>query len=170
MILLGEELDARAALACGLVSAVVPRADLEAHGRALAERIAAQGPIAVRYAKEAMRQGLDMPLEQALRYETDLTSSCRPPPTAPGVRAFLENGRPFEGAAKRWRTVGASAGPHHAERSEGSVVSRCRSFLVQNDDARPTDRRPVCRPGGIAEKIFAIWRDTVTSGQRTRLL
>jgi enoyl-CoA hydratase len=99
MILLGEELDAQAALACGLVSAVVPRADLEVHARALAERIAAQGPIAVRYAKEAMRHGLDMPLEQALRYETDLTIILQTTADrAEGVSAFLEKRKPrFEG-------------------------------------------------------------------------
>ncbi len=99
MILLGEALDAEAALACGLVSAVVPRADLEAHGRALAERIAAQGPIAVRYAKEAMLRGLDMPLEQALRYETDLTVILQTTADrAEGVSAFLEKRPPkFEG-------------------------------------------------------------------------
>lgn len=99
MILLGEQLDAQSALACGLVSAVVRRADLEAHGRALAERIAAQGPIAVRYAKESMLRGLDMPLEQALRYETDLTVILQTTADrAEGVRAFLEKRPPrFEG-------------------------------------------------------------------------
>jgi enoyl-CoA hydratase len=99
MILLGEVMDAQAALACGLVSAVVPRAELDAHGRALAERIAAQGPIAVRYAKEAMLRGLDMPLEQALRYETDLTVILQSTADrAEGVRAFLEKRPPrFEG-------------------------------------------------------------------------
>ena len=91
MILLGEPLDAQAALACGLVNAVVPRADLEAHARALAERIAAQGPIAVRYAKEAILRGLDMPLEQALRYETDLTVILQTTADrAEGVSAFWE--------------------------------------------------------------------------------
>ena len=91
MILLGEQLDAAAALACGLVSAVVPAGELHAHGRALAERIAAQGPIAVRYAKEAVLRGLDMPLEQALRYETDLTVILQTTADrAEGVRAFLE--------------------------------------------------------------------------------
>ena len=99
MILLGEELDAQAALACGLVSALVPSADLAAHGRALAERIAAQGPIAVRYAKESMLRGLDMPLEQALRYETDLTVILQTTADrAEGVRAFIEKRPPqFEG-------------------------------------------------------------------------
>ncbi len=99
MILLGETLDAQAALACGLVSAVAPLAQLHAHGRALAERIAAQGPIAVRYAKEAMLRGLDMPLEQALRYETDLTVILQTTADrAEGVQAFLEKRPPrFEG-------------------------------------------------------------------------
>jgi enoyl-CoA hydratase/carnithine racemase len=95
MILLGEELDAPAALAYGLVTSVVPDAELTAHGRALAERIAAQGPIAVRYAKEAILRGLDMPLEQALRYETDLTIILQTTADrAEGVRAFLEKRPP----------------------------------------------------------------------------
>ena len=95
MILLGEPLDAQAALACGLVSAVVPRDALDAHARALAERIAAQGPIAVRYAKESMLRGLDMPLEQALRYETDLTVILQTTADrAEGVSAFLEKRPP----------------------------------------------------------------------------
>ena len=95
MILLGEQLDAQAALACGLVSAVVPRDALDAHARALAERIAAQGPIAVRYAKESMLRGLDMPLEQALRYETDLTVILQTTADrAEGVSAFLEKRPP----------------------------------------------------------------------------
>jgi enoyl-CoA hydratase len=100
MILLGEPLDAEAALACGLVNAVVPVAELHAHGAALAERIAAQGPIAVRYAKEAILRGLDMPLEQALRYETDLTIILQTTEDrAEGVAAFLEKRPPrFTGA------------------------------------------------------------------------
>jgi enoyl-CoA hydratase len=99
MILLGETLDALAAFACGLVSAVVPAPELDAHGRALAERIAAQGPIAVRFAKEAMLRGLDMPLEQALRYETDLTVILQTTADrVEGVKAFLEKRPPgFEG-------------------------------------------------------------------------
>lgn len=99
LILLGQDLDAAAALSCGLVNAVVPGADLDAHARALAERIAAQGPIAIRYAKESILRGLDMPLEQALRYETDLTIILQTTADrAEGVRAFIEKRPPwFEG-------------------------------------------------------------------------
>ena len=61
----------------------------------LAQRIAEQGPIAVRYAKEAVSRGLDMTLEQALRFETDLTIILQTTEDrAEGVRAFLEKRKP----------------------------------------------------------------------------
>lgn len=95
MLLLGETLDAAAALRCGLVSAVVPRAGVRAHAVRLAASMAARGPLALRYAKEAMLRGLDMPLEQALRYETDLTVILQTTEErAEGVRAFLEKREP----------------------------------------------------------------------------
>lgn len=100
MLLLGEALDAKTALAWGLVNHVA--ADGEAAG-AEAERlcgaIASRGPLAVRYAKEAVSRGLDMPLDQALRYETDLTVILQTTADrAEGVRAFLDKRPPrFEG-------------------------------------------------------------------------
>jgi enoyl-CoA hydratase len=99
MILLGVTLDAEAALACGLVNAITADGGAVAEGLRLAERIAAQGPIAVRYAKEAVLRGLEMPLEQALRYETDLTLILQTTQDREeGVRAFLEKRAPrFEG-------------------------------------------------------------------------
>jgi len=99
MILTGEAVDAQGALRTGLVSQVVPSARLLAEAEALAERIAARGPIAVRYAKEAVNRGLDMTLEQALRYETDLTIILQTTQDrAEGVRAFLEKRTPrFKG-------------------------------------------------------------------------
>lgn len=99
MILVGVELDAEAALACGLVNAVTDSGEATAEGRRLAKRIAAQGPLAVRYAKEAVLRGLEMPLEQALRYETDLTIILQTTRDRDeGVRAFLEKRPPrFEG-------------------------------------------------------------------------
>jgi enoyl-CoA hydratase len=99
MLLVGEPLDASAGLRCGLVNRVLPRADVRAAGEALARRIADMGPLAVRYAKEAIQRGVDMPLEQALRYETDLTVILQTTSDrAEGVRAFLEKRTPnFEG-------------------------------------------------------------------------
>jgi enoyl-CoA hydratase/carnithine racemase len=99
MILTAEPIDAEEALRIGLVSAVVPRGELMAQAEALAGRIAARGPIAVRYAKEAVAKGLDMTLEQALRFETDLTVILQTTEDRDeGVRAFLEKRTPrFKG-------------------------------------------------------------------------
>ena len=99
MILLGEVIDAAAALGCGLVSRIVPDDQVDAAALALAERIAERGPLAVRYAKEALLRGLEMPLEQALRFETDLTIILQTTEDrAEGVRAFLEKRPPqFKG-------------------------------------------------------------------------
>jgi len=99
MILLGETLDASESLVCGLVSRVVPDERLAAEAMALAQRIADRGPLAVRYAKEAVSRGVEMPLEQALRFETDLTVILQTTEDrAEGVRAFLEKRRPqFKG-------------------------------------------------------------------------
>jgi enoyl-CoA hydratase/carnithine racemase len=95
MILLGTQLDAPAALAFGLVNDVVPEGETRARGEQVARRIAERGPIAIAYAKEAILRGLDMPLEQALRYETDLTIILQATADrAEGVRAFLEKRRP----------------------------------------------------------------------------
>lgn len=99
MILMAEPIDAQEAWRIGLVSAVMPRAELMAQAEALADRIAARGPIAVRYAKEAVSKGMDMTLEQALRFETDLTVILQTTEDRKeGVRAFLEKRTPkFKG-------------------------------------------------------------------------
>ena len=99
MILTGDAVDAQEALRIGLLSQVLPGERLLAEAAALAGRIAARGPIAVRYAKEAVSRGLDMTLEQALRYETDLTIILQTTEDrAEGVRAFLEKRTPqFKG-------------------------------------------------------------------------
>jgi enoyl-CoA hydratase/carnithine racemase len=94
MILTGEPVDASEALRIGLVSAVAPRDRLIDEAEAIAARIAERGPLAVRYAKEAISRGLEMPLEQALRFETDLTIILQTTEDrAEGVRAFLEKRR-----------------------------------------------------------------------------
>jgi enoyl-CoA hydratase/carnithine racemase len=100
MVLLGEPVRAAEALRHGLVNAVAPRADVRAQAEALAGRIGAQGPLALRYAKEAVARGLEMPLDQALRFETDLTVILQTTADrAEGVRAFLEKRPPrFTGA------------------------------------------------------------------------
>ena len=83
------------ALKRGLVSRVATPGEAGAAARALAETIASRGPIATHLAKEAVWRGLSQPLEQALRFETDLTLLLQATKDrAEGVRAFLEKRPP----------------------------------------------------------------------------
>ncbi len=99
LALSGEPIDAANALRIGIVSEVVPKATLAKRADAIAGRIAERGPIAVRYAKEAVSRAAEMPLDQGLRYETDLTMILQTTEDrAEGVRAFLEKRPPkFKG-------------------------------------------------------------------------
>jgi len=95
MLLTGRELDARAALAAGLITEVVPPDDLDARGLELARKIGERGALAGRYAKEAVRAGLDMTLEQGLGLEADLSILLQTSPErAEGISAFLERRPP----------------------------------------------------------------------------
>ena len=88
-------LPADEALARGLVSRTAPAGGALAAGRAAADAIVERGPIATRLAKEAVWRGLPQPLEQALRFETDLTLLLQTTKDrAEGVRAFLEKRPP----------------------------------------------------------------------------
>lgn len=99
MTLTGDPISIDEALRIGLVSAVKPQSEVVAEAGRIAARIAERGPLAVQYAKEAISRGIDMPLEQALRYETDLTVILQTTEDrAEGVRAFLEKREPkFKG-------------------------------------------------------------------------
>jgi enoyl-CoA hydratase/carnithine racemase len=95
LLLLGETIDAVEARRIGLVSGVVPSDEVEPAARRLAESIAARGPIATRLAKEAVHRGAEMTLEQALRYELDLTVLLQTTADrAEGVRAFADKRPP----------------------------------------------------------------------------
>ncbi len=68
----GEIIDAAEALRMGLVHRVVQRNDLAATAENVAHKLMSRGQIAVRYAKEAIGRGLDLPLEQGLEMEGEL--------------------------------------------------------------------------------------------------
>lgn len=99
MILTGEPIDAEAALRWGLVSRLVPGNQLMESAMGIAERIAGNGPLAVRAARDAAYQGHDLPLEQALRVEQFHAEPLRQSEDArEGVRAFIEKRVPqFQG-------------------------------------------------------------------------
>ena len=95
LVLTGEIIDAREAERLGLVSKVVPRAELMAAARALAERILSRGPLAVRLAKltlnVAARAGLDAGLQVERLAQTVLFESKD---KLEGTTAFLEKRKP----------------------------------------------------------------------------
>lgn len=99
LILLGQTVDSKEAVGIGLVSRIVPADELMPAALAMAEELAAKGPIALRFAKEAITKGMDMTLEQGLRLEADLyfllhTTRDR----TEGITAFREKRTPsFEG-------------------------------------------------------------------------
>jgi enoyl-CoA hydratase/carnithine racemase len=72
MILSGEPVKAHEAFDMGLVSRVVPRADLERETASLASRLAAFSPTAVALAKEAAATIQDMEYGKSLRYLREL--------------------------------------------------------------------------------------------------
>lgn len=73
-LLLGDPIPAEQALAWGLVNHVWAPSALMDETLALARRIAARAPVAVRYTLDAVREGLAMPLSGGLRLERALAS------------------------------------------------------------------------------------------------
>ncbi|KAF0119329.1 MAG: 3-hydroxybutyryl-CoA dehydratase [bacterium] len=99
MILTGEVIDAHEAYRISLVNRVIKPDELMGVAMDVARGMASRGPIALRYAKEAIYKGMDQTLEQGLRLEADLyfllqITSDR----TEGVTAFREKKTPrFEG-------------------------------------------------------------------------
>jgi enoyl-CoA hydratase/carnithine racemase len=73
MLFTGEPLTAQRAYEVGLVNRVVPADQVMTAALELADRIAKNGPVAVRSAKEAAQRGADVPLAEGLRIEQNLS-------------------------------------------------------------------------------------------------
>jgi len=99
LIMTGERISAAEAYRLGIVNRVVPAAELMAAALGLAERICANGPLAVRAAKQAVYRGLHLPLDEALGLEQLLAEPVRQSEDAQeGPRAFAEKRKPkFKG-------------------------------------------------------------------------
>jgi len=91
LLLTGAIIDAAEALRIGLVDEVVPAADLMARATELAQLIAGMPPLAIAGAIEAVDQGADLPLDQALALETTIFGRlCGTEDKREGTQAFLE--------------------------------------------------------------------------------
>ena len=99
MILTGEIIDAKDALAIGLVNHVVPAAELQPKTLEIANLIAEKSPVALSLAKEAVKLASRSTLDEGLRREVDLFALCfSTEDKDEGVNAFLEKRKPeFKG-------------------------------------------------------------------------
>jgi enoyl-CoA hydratase/carnithine racemase len=95
MLLTGEPISAREALAVGLVNRVVPAERLEEETRALAAKIAEASAFTVGIGKQAFYRQLEMPQPQAYAYAKEVMSlNATAADAQEGMCAFLEKRPP----------------------------------------------------------------------------
>jgi enoyl-CoA hydratase len=93
---LGEMIDAAEAHRIGIANRVVPGDRLLAEARALAEKLAAKAPVALRMIKEAMNEGYDLDLSKGLALEAKAWAvAFSTADKQEGVAAFLEKRKPI---------------------------------------------------------------------------
>ncbi len=99
ILLLGGNLTADEALSIGLINRIVPRAELMPTAMEIAERLAQNGPLALRAIKESVLKSRDIPVERAYALETQLARKVFSSRDAvEGPKAFIEKRRPsFKG-------------------------------------------------------------------------
>lgn len=99
MLLMGTSIDAQEALRIGLINKIVPADKLIEEAMAWAEKIAQNGPLSVRAAKECILRGTEMTLKDGMQLELDLVDKLLDTEDSKeGPRAFAEKRKPeFKG-------------------------------------------------------------------------
>ncbi|MGC1485436.1 MAG: enoyl-CoA hydratase-related protein [Candidatus Acidiferrum sp.] len=91
LCLTGEMIPAEEALRIGLVNHIYEAAELLPAAEAMAKKIIANAPIAVKYTMEAIERGVEMPQEEGLFLEATLFGlACATEDMREGTKAFLE--------------------------------------------------------------------------------
>jgi enoyl-CoA hydratase len=91
LVLGADMISADEAMRIGLVNHVYEPAELMLAAESLAKKIAANAPLAVQYAMEAIEHGMEMPQEEGLFLEATLFGlCCATEDMKEGTRAFLE--------------------------------------------------------------------------------
>ena len=95
LCLLGARIDAARALQLGIVTRVVPAADLEAETMAIARQLAAAAPQALRGILDAVLLGGEAPIDAGLDFETQAFAvAFSTDDMREGTSAFLERRKP----------------------------------------------------------------------------
>ena len=95
LLLTGRSVDATEAAAIGLAARLATPQDFGATVDGLVDELRSKGPIALRYAKEAVLKGDDLTLDQGIRLEEDLYALLQTTEDRDaGVRAFLKKRKP----------------------------------------------------------------------------
>ncbi len=91
LCLTGEMITAEEALRIGLVNHIYEPAELIPAAEAMARKIIANGPLAVKFTMEAIERGMEMPQEEGLYLEATLFGLvCATEDMREGTKAFLE--------------------------------------------------------------------------------
>jgi enoyl-CoA hydratase len=91
LVLSGEMISAPEAHRIGLVNEVTTPAELIPRAEAIAQKIIANGPLAIQYSMEAVNKGLEMSLAEGLYLEATLFGvCCATEDKKEGMAAFLE--------------------------------------------------------------------------------
>ena len=95
LILSGEMISAQEAYRIGLVNEIVPAADLITRAEAILKRIAANAPIAVKFALEVVNKGIETSQSEGLLLEASYFGLCAATEDKnEGTTAFLEKRMP----------------------------------------------------------------------------
>jgi len=99
MLLTGDRIPAEDAYAMGLVSELAPEGQAQEQALKIARKIASMPPLAVRFIKQMVLQGEDMPLDSALAMERlAFTTLFASRDKDEGMAAFIERREPrFQG-------------------------------------------------------------------------
>jgi enoyl-CoA hydratase/carnithine racemase len=95
LLFFGELVNAKEALAMGLVNRVVPSNDLEAETMAWAEKLAKKSPLALQHSKKAFYAAADLDYYKAFEYMNEAFARlCTAEDAEEGIHAFMEKRDP----------------------------------------------------------------------------
>lgn len=95
MILTGDPIDAAEGVRTGLLNRVAPAGELQDVAESMARKLLTRGPVALRYAMQAIHDGLQMTLADGLSLEAALFGlTCATEDMREGTLAFVEKRKP----------------------------------------------------------------------------